>query len=256
MQTSIRFSFRVAAVARKALALILVGALLTPLAASADAPTLDQSSTSAFVGQLTRYLQTATTKEGAERRGATAFLNGVASQCGKSLPGLPPKPPKAVRRTYEDLSGEAEVLLLLVIERPLKQPAAAFSRAIVHLRWHDALIQQEVAAIARQLDQLNSLHRLPHLCADVAAAAKHGFKRVPRDLTRLIRQLRAIDRAGGKTVSEPVLLAKMKPYLTSADRADYNQALKLDSRLEQAELNLVLSSVLRLGHTLSGKPYP
>lgn len=215
------------AAAAAALSLLSMAAQVTP--ASAAVSGADQAATKAFIGAEARYLNRALGKAATVTQASTTFVDHVAATCQNSLANLPSQATTAQQDTLAALTAEIGFDIGAATVAPLAGDLRAQSKAFSKLRWTRSTLNRAVATYIKGEGEILSIGPTD-LCSDIAAASATNFAQPGQGTISLLNELLTVP-----DFKDPSQLQKlMRPFMTSASRAEAKRAQRTANKLYRA----------------------
>jgi hypothetical protein len=215
-------------VKRHVLVAVLAGALVALLPASALARPNDRLATKRFLAATTVWLRAVDANETASEAAVNAFIGHLGATCPSTL-ASDPNGTTAQQNVSDTFLVEAGLELGLTQLHARQTPALAFAGRLDALRWNDKRVGRAVASTVRQ-GRLSLALSPPDLCSEVAAAAAGGFAKVPPATAAFLAAARS---ALTSSYSVSDLLARMRPYITPAEKGTVSRLRRLEAHLNR-----------------------
>jgi hypothetical protein len=180
----------------------------------------------------------------AAQRLATTFN----SECSNALGGAP-----TGGQLFELRQEEFEVVAYTLIQ-PDAAAAVRFAHAIGHLRWHSSRLTKLVHAYAAQ-DLAELRLALPNMCADMRAWVASGYRTLPADTSRFVKETEGTESQEASEMSmgsAEAISHRLAPYQDAAARRLRHRVAHLLAQLKHSLTGALLAAVTAIHN---GAPY-
>lgn len=218
------------------------------LSAAAEPASPDRAATAAYVRARHRLFSALLAGVKGGRAPVSAYVQQVATEC----PGVLGSAPHSVE--VQDFFREETAAFRAALARSFHPASVAFARAVTPLRWSSGKLTRAIRADANG-DVRESRASPPDLCADYRAWVTSGYRTLPPETERLVKErLPAFGKGGDLGIQDLFnedLWNKLAPYETNTLKRLGRQTHRLEAQFVLAYVELALGAGSKL-RTLLG----
>ena len=234
--------------------MLVAGMLAGPGTSAAAAASKNQTSTTRFITDVSRYMTVAIQSRTQIAAAVDGFVRDVNASCPGVVANAPPFSTGTAAQNQAEgaLNAEAQTEVVVIASTPLRSATAKLASELSRLHWSSRTISRMVARYVRATTKSLQIVA-PDVCSDARTMAADGYAITPPDEQRYLSQVTSISK-----LSPAALAQDMKTFEAPPERARVKTLSRQGVRLEMIGFGITLSAASKVVATLGlrGLPTP